>query len=105
MMEDEELTGKENDDDEAVETDAAGKALPREMGVQPIDGVMTEHGLKNHDVMDMNRGSLTHKHISKARKGRRLTPKLKVRVTTALNAALKKRGIEHQFVPKDLFNY
>lgn len=102
-MEDEELTGKENEDDEL---EAEGSpALPREMGMQPIDTIMTEHGLKNHDVMDMNRGSLTHKHISKARKGRRLTPKLKVRVTTALNAALKKRGIEKQFVPKDLFNY
>jgi hypothetical protein len=105
MMEAEELTGKENDEDEAVETDATGKALPREMGVQPIDAVMTEHGLKNHDVMDMNRGGLTHKNVSKARKGRRLTPKIKVRVVTALNAALKKRGVEKQFVPKDLFNY
>jgi hypothetical protein len=102
-MEDEELTGKENEDDE-LEAEGADK-LPREMGVQPIDAVMTEHGFKNHDVMDMNRGGLTHKHVSKARKGRRLTPKIKVRVTTALNALLKQRGIEKQFVPKDLFNY
>ena len=29
------------------------------MGVQPIDAIITEHGLKNHDVMQMNRGGLT----------------------------------------------
>lgn len=102
-MEDEELTGKENEDDE-LEAEGAPK-VPREMGVQPIDAVMTEHEFKNHDVTQMNRGGLTHKNIAKARKGRRLTPKIKVRVTEALNALLKLRGIEKQFVPKDLFNY
>ncbi len=104
MMEDEELTGKENDDDE-LETSAGGVPLKRDLGVQPIDAVITEHTLKNHDVMQMNRGSLTHKQISKARKGRRLSPKLKLRVTTALNACLKAKGVERQYGMKDLFNY
>jgi hypothetical protein len=102
-MEDEELTGKENEDDELGAEDSS--ASSHNLGVQPIDSVMTELGLKNHDVMQMNRGGLTHKHVNKARKGRRLTPKIKVRVTEALNAALKQRGVEKQFVPKDLFNY
>ena len=102
-MEDEELTGKENEDDELE--GEGNPALQRDMGVQPIDAIMTEHGFKNHDVMQMNRGGLTHKHISKARKGRRLSPKLKVRVTAALNALMKQSGVEKQFVPKDLFNY
>jgi hypothetical protein len=100
-MEDEKLTGKENEDDEPE----GGEGSSMMMGVQPIDAVMTEHGLKNHDVMQMNRGGLTHKQVNKARKGRRLTPKIKVRVTTALNAVLKQRGVERQFVPKELFNY
>jgi hypothetical protein len=97
-------TGKENEteDDQLAEDESSPS---HDMGVQPIDAIMTEHGLKNHDVMQMNRGGLTHKNIAKARKGRRLTPKIKVRVTSALNAALKQRGIEKQFVPKDLFNY
>lgn len=103
-MEDEEHDDKENEDEDEMET-PAGTVLMREMGVQPIDAIMTEHSLKNHDVMQMNRGGLTHKNISKARKGRRLTPKIKVRVTEALNALLKQRGVEKQFVPKDLFNY
>jgi hypothetical protein len=103
IMEDEEVTGKENDDE--AEAAPGKEGVTRDMGVQPIDAVMTEHALKNHDVMQMNRGGLTHKNVAKARKGRRLTPKIKVRVTEALNAALKLRGIEKQFVPKDLFNY
>ncbi len=105
-MEDEELTGKENDDaDDPDDTGTEGGRSDMMMGVQPIDAVLTEHGLKNHDVMQMNRGGLTHKHVAKARKGRRLTPKIKVRITAALNAALAQRGIEKQFVPKELFNY
>jgi hypothetical protein len=103
-MEDEEATGKE-DDDAGAAVDADDDSPSMNMGVQPIDAVITEHGLKNHDVMQMNRGGLTHKQVNKARKGRRLTPKIKVRVTEALNAALKQRGVEKQFVPKDLFNY
>jgi hypothetical protein len=102
IMEDEKLTGKENDDDEPKAGDEAPSMM---MGVQPIEAIMTEHGLKNHDVVQMNRGGLTHKNVAKARKGRKLTPKIKVRVTEALNAVLKQRGIEKQFVPKDLFNY
>jgi hypothetical protein len=105
-MEDEEEAGKENDEAEEAEGAAPEGGNPDMiMGVQPIEAVMTEYGLKNHDVMQMNRGGLTHKHVAKARKGRRLTPKIKVRVTDALNAALKQRGVEKQFVPKDLFNY
>jgi hypothetical protein len=103
-MEDEKVTGKENDDEGASEG-AGEESSSMVMGVQPIDAIITEHGLKNHDVMQMNRGGLTHKQVAKARKGRRLTPKIKVRVTEALNAALKQRGVERQFVPKDLFNY
>ena len=101
IMEDEEQTGKENDDGQ----EAADEGSSMVMGVQPIDAIMTEHGLKNHDVMQMNRGGLTHKQVNKARKGRRLTPKIKVRITAALNAVLKQRGVEKEFVPKDLFNY
>src|SRR4051812_13170026 len=105
-MEDEEVTGEKNEEAEEMQASAPGGGNPEMiMGVQPIDAIMTQHGLKNHDVMQMNRGGLTHKHVTKARKGRRLTPKIKVRVTQALNAVLKQRGIEEEFVPKDLFNY
>ncbi len=102
-MEDEEQTGKENEDEEIAQE--GSPAIQREMGIQPIDAIMNEHDLTNHDVMQMNRGGLTHKNIAKARKGRRLSPKIKVRITEALNALLKQRKVEKSFVPKDLFNY
>ncbi len=119
MMEDNEDPGKENEEDEidlreeGDENDADGDddateaapALERNLGTQPIDAVMEEHTLKNHDIMQMNRGGLTHKMVQKARKGRRLKPNIKVRVTEALNAALKQRGVETKYGVGQLFNY
>ncbi len=121
MMEDKEELGKENEtDEELLETQEQGQeqdggddadesddtpGLERNLGTQPIDEVMTTHELKNHDVMQMNRGGLTHKMVQKARKGRRLKPNIKVRITAALNAALKQRGVEEQYALKQLFNY
>lgn len=116
MMEDNEDLGKENDEDE-LDTDLHDEgdegegssdgtpALERNLGTQPIDAVMEEHGLKNHDVMQMNRGGLTHKIVQKARKGRRIKPNMKVRVTEALNAVLKQKGIEEKYGVGQLFNY
>lgn len=109
-MEDEELDDKENEDEEDLEEGAedasSGPSVPGKLyGTQPIDAVITEHGMKNHDVMQMNRGGLTHKHIAKARKGRRLTPKIQRRITEALNAALKQRGVAREYRTEELFNY
>lgn len=122
MMEDNEDLGKENDEDE-LETDtdmdlhdeedgdegeesADGvPALERNLGTQPIDAIIEKHALKNHDVVQMNRGGLTHKIVQKARKGRRIKPNMKVRVTEALNAVLKQRGIEEKYGVGQLFNY
>lgn len=110
MMEDNEDVGKENDDAEEDDLDLqeGGEDTPgleRNLGTQPIEEVMTTHELKNHDVMQMNRGGLTHKMVQKARKGRRLKPNIKVRITEALNAALRQKGIEAQYALKQLFNY
>lgn len=59
-------------------------------GVQPLDALLENAGLKNHDLVaaapDLH---LTHKEIGKARKGRRLTAHTQRRVLTALNACLK----------------
>ncbi|WP_206026251.1 hypothetical protein [Roseimicrobium sp. ORNL1] len=116
MMEDNEDLGKENDEDE-LETDLhedgdegeessdGAPALERNLGTQPIDAVIEKHALKNHDVVQMNRGGLTHKIVQKARKGRRLKPNMKVRVTEALNVTLKQRGIDEKYGVGQLFNY
>lgn len=98
-------TGADEDADSDAADDDGTPRLERNLGTQPIEDVMTTHSLKNHDVMQMNRGGLTHKMVQKARKGRRLKPGIKVRVTDALNAALRQKGEERQYAVKELFNY
>ncbi len=91
-MSDEQEIGKEN-------------AIERNHGPQPLDAVMAEHALDNHALVEFCKEGLTHKAVQRARKGRRLTPKMKVRVTETLNALLRARHSELHFGVKQLFNY
>jgi hypothetical protein len=75
------------------------------LGVQPLDAVMQELLLGNHDLVAVIPEGLTHKAVQRGRKGRRLTPKMKVRITDALNTVLKSRAVEQQYAVKGLFNY
>lgn len=73
-----------------------------DVGIQPLDAIMTEKGIKNHDlVAAMPPGTLTHKQVQKARKGRRLTMNTQDKIHEALNAysAPESYGFE------ELFNY
>lgn len=81
--------------------------IERNMGVQPLDGIMTEHSLGNHDLVAACTEQMTHKAIQRARKGRRLTKHMQKRVTAALNTAVKSKGteLEREWAVKDLFNY
>jgi hypothetical protein len=77
---------------------------PQDMntGIQPLDAVMQEYGLKNHDLVTaVQPGFINHKQIQKARKGRRLTPRMQEKVVEALNAAIAPE--EKPF--EELFNY
>lgn len=57
------------------------------VGVQPLDAIMTEKAVKNHDlVAAVKPGLITHKQVQKARKGRRLTTNTQEKVLEALNA-------------------
>ena len=57
------------------------------VGVQPLDAIMTEKEIRNHDlVAAMPPGYINHKQVQKARKGRRLTPHMQEKVLEALNA-------------------
>jgi len=72
------------------------------VGVQPLDAIMTEKELKNHDlVAAAPPGFITHKQVQKARKGRRLTPNMQEKILEALNACLAPESREF----KDVFNY
>ena len=78
--------------------DAAGA---NDLGVQPLDALMTKHALTNHTLVAASTEQLSHKVVQKARKGRRLTSKAKTKILNAMHAALP----EHKFAHRDLFNY
>jgi hypothetical protein len=83
--------------------DEAGREL--NLGVQPLDAVLTELGVTNHELVEKCGEGLTHKAMSRARKGRRLTARMKLRITQTLNGLLKKKGVEKEYRMRDLFNY
>ncbi len=74
--------------------------IERNMGEQPISGIMAEHNLKPHDLVTASTDQITHKMISRACKGRRLTPNVQHKLLKALNLTTGKN-----YVLSDLFNY
>lgn len=80
---------------------------PHNLGVQPLDALMTQLGLANHDLAEASTEPLTHKTVQRARKGRRLTTPMQLRVVEALNQAATLRGkaVERPWLKGDLFNY
>lgn len=74
--------------------------LERDLGEQPIARLMAEHGFKPNDLVSNSTEQLTHKMVTRAVKGRRLTPKIQRKILNAINkAAGKKYGL------KDIFTY
>jgi len=56
------------------------------VGTQPLDALMEEKGLSNHDVVAASSaGFVNHKQVQKARKGRRLTIRMQEKVLEAFN--------------------
>ncbi|MCP4650157.1 MAG: hypothetical protein GY853_08790 [PVC group bacterium] len=74
--------------------------IKRDLGEQPIAGIIVEHELKPNDLVANSTEQITHKMISRAVKGRRLTPNVKSKILRALNQATGK-----EYKLKDLFNY
>jgi hypothetical protein len=74
--------------------------IERNLGGQPIARLMQELGLKPHDLVAASTGQITHKMVSRACKGRRLTPRVQVKILNALNRASAKTC-----TLSDLFNY
>jgi len=72
----------------------------RNLGQQPIGKLLAEHKLTPHDLVAASTEQLTHKMVSRATKGRWLTPNAKAKVLTALNQAAGKN-----YCLADLFNY
>lgn len=72
----------------------------RNLGEQPIARIMAEQGLKAHNLVAASTEQITHKMVSKACKGRRLTPNIQAKVLKALNNCTK-----GSYTLADLFNY
>lgn len=79
--------------------------MPKEynFGEQPLERILQERGFDNHDLVRISTEQITHKMVQKARRGRRLTPRVQVKILTALNALLSED--EPKYALKDLFNY
>ncbi len=73
----------------------------RNHGPQPLDAILTERGIDNHELVAASTEQLTHKQVQKGRKGRQLTPNLQRKIAHALNALCKDR----KYRVEDLFNY
>ena len=73
-----------------------------DVGVQPLDAIMEAKGIRNHDlVAAVPPGTITHKQVQKARKGRRLTTNMQEKILAALNACLTPESYEF----RDIFTY
>ena len=74
---------------------------PYNIGIQPLDHIMTEAGLSNHALVAVSTEALTHKVIQKARKGRKLTRRTQDKVLRALNLI----STDKPYLREQIFNY
>ena len=81
-------------------TDSMSDKTEKNLGPQPIADVMASHKLKPNDLVTASTQQLTHKMVTRACKGRKLTKNSKYKVMNALNLAANK-----DYSMTDLFNY
>jgi hypothetical protein len=74
--------------------------IERNLGEQPIAGIMADRGLRAGDLVAASTEQITHKMVSKACKGRRLTPHVQSKILNALNKAT-----DGHYTMKELFSY
>ena len=72
----------------------------REYGPQPIAALMEKHNLKAHDLVAASTEQITHKMVSRACKGRKLSRHVQFKLVHAVNAAA-----EENYMLKDCFTY
>lgn len=72
----------------------------REYGPQPIAELLEKHNLKAHDLVAASTEQITHKMVSRACKGRKLSRRVQFKLVNALNTAA-----EQNYTLKDCFTY
>lgn len=76
------------------------KDNPLEAGKQPLDQLMIKENYRNNDLVSLSEEGLTHKQVSKGRKGRKITKKLQLKILKAWNQLNNE-----DLLLDDLFNY
>lgn len=92
----------------SAENDEESKEIgsERNRGAQPLDALLRDQGLTNHDVVAASKHPLTHKAVQRARKGRQLTIRTQRHVIEAFNEAVRaKTGEGASYSLTQLFNY
>ena len=74
--------------------------LERNLGEQPLVRLMAANDLRGRDLVEASTDRITFKMVSRACKGRRLTPNVKVKIRDALNASTG-----NEYAMGQLFNY
>jgi hypothetical protein len=64
--------------------------IERNLGEQPIAAIMASQALSAQDLVAASTEQITHKMVTRACKGRRLTANAKRKVRNALQAAAKR---------------
>ena len=72
----------------------------RDLGPQPIAELIAKHNLKPHDLVAASTEQVTHKMVSRACKGRKLSRRVQLKLVHALNNAA-----EENYTIKDCFSY
>ena len=88
---------------ESKRTDQSGDredSNERNLGEQPMAGLMKEKGLERHDLVVASEENITHKMVARGCKGRRLTKNVQAKLIRAMNNATGE-----SFSKGDLFNY
>jgi hypothetical protein len=88
------------DDNDMIDDSEQDDGDQLNMGPQPVAGLIEKHKLKPHDLVAASTEQLTHKMVSRACKGRKLSRRIQFKVLNALNNAT-----EQHYKLKELFTY
>ncbi len=72
----------------------------RDLGTQPIAEILLAHNIGARDLVKASTEQITHKMVSRACKGKRLTPRVQSKIVRAINTVAGKT-----YSPTDLFTY
>ena len=79
--------------------------IQRDLGIQPIDQLMKQWGVDNHELVEVSIEQLTHKQVQKARKGRRVTINIQRKILHAISKVAEDKETDPNLTITDLFNY